>query len=92
MSRKDIFEIPDNPGSVVFYPGRNIIIDGENVREVRRDSACARDLLTDWAMEYCDKHHFNPVFAYTLGNLPILLGFVFDETSSSSSLCYAITV
>jgi hypothetical protein len=81
MSRKHIFEIPDNPGSVVFYVGREITIDGETIVEVKRDSACARDRLSDWALDYCYKHWFNPVFMHSTGNLPVLIGFVFDESS-----------
>ena len=40
MSRKQIFEIPENPDSVVFYAGREISIDGKTVVEVDRTSAC----------------------------------------------------
>jgi hypothetical protein len=36
------------------------------------------------AISYCEKHWFNPVFVYSTGNLPVLIGFVFDETSFNS--------
>ena len=84
MSRKYFFEIPDDPGSVVFYAGRKIAIDGKTVVEVDRKGACARQLMTDRALAYCEKHWFNPVFVYSTGNLPILIGFVFDEDSFNS--------
>jgi hypothetical protein len=84
MSRKQIFEIPDNPGSVVFYPGREISIDGKTVVEVDRRSACTRQFMSPRAITYCEKHHFNPVFMYSTGNLPVLIGFVFDEKSFNS--------
>jgi hypothetical protein len=84
MSKKQIFEIPDDPGSVVFYAGREISIDGKTVVEVDRTSACAGRLLSPRAMAYCEKHHFNPVFMYSTGNLPVLIGFVFDEKSYKS--------
>ena len=84
MSKKNLFEIPESPGSVVFYVGREITIDGKTVVEVDRNSACARHLITDGARAYCDKHHFNPVFMYSTGNLPVLIGFVFDEKSFKS--------
>jgi len=84
MSRKYFFEIPDDPGSVVFYAGRKIALDGKTVVEVDRKGACARQLMTGSALAYCEKHWFNPVFVYSAGNLPILIGFVFDEDSFNS--------
>ena len=84
MSKKCLFEIPDNPDSVVFYPGREINIDGKTTVEVDRNSACAQHLMSDGARAYCEKHWFNPVFMYSTGNLPVLIGFVFDETSFHS--------
>ena len=87
MSRKQIFEIPDSPGSVVFYAGREISIDGKTIVEVDRTSACFRQLMTDDARVYCEKHWFNPVFVYSDGNLPMLIGFVFDEESFNSFSC-----
>ena len=84
MSKKNLFEIPENPGSVVFYAGREINIDGKTVVEVERASACSRHLMTDGARAYCEKHWFNPVFMYSPGNLPVLIGFVFDEKSFNS--------
>jgi len=84
MSKKYIFEIPDNPDGIVFYPGREITIDGKTIVEVDRNSACARQLMSDRALAYCEKHWFNPVFMYSTGNLPVLIGFVFDETSFPS--------
>ena len=86
MSKKHIFEIPENPDSVVFYPGREINIDGKTIVEVDRNSACAQHLMSDGARAYCEKHWFNPVFMYSTGNLPVLIGFVFDETSFNSFL------
>ena len=79
MSKKHIFEIPDTQDSVVFYPGREINIDGETIVEVDRNSACARHLMAEGARAYCEKHWFNPVFMYSTGNLPVLIGFVFDR-------------
>ena len=87
MSRKQIFEIPENHGSVVFYAGREISIDGKTIVEVDTASACFRHLMTDDAREYCERHWFNPVFICSDGNLPILIGFVFDETSFNSFSC-----
>ena len=87
MSKKQIFEIPDDPGSVVFYAGREISIDGKTIVEVDRTSACFQHLLTEDARAYCEKHWFNPVFVYSDGNLPMLVGFVFDEPSSNSFSC-----
>ncbi|HVN66659.1 MAG TPA: hypothetical protein VMT31_08610 [Methanomicrobiales archaeon] len=84
MSKKNLFEIPEDPGSVVFYVGREINIDGKTVVEVDRNSACSRHLMTDGARAYCEKHCFNPVFVYSAGNLPVLIGFVFDEKSYHS--------
>ena len=84
MSKKHLFEIPDTPDSVVFYPGREINIDGKTIVEVDRTSGCARHLMGDGAIAYCEKHWFNPVFMYSAGNLPVLIGFVFDETSFNS--------
>jgi hypothetical protein len=84
MSKKDLFEIPENPESVVFYVGREIAIDGKSVVEVDRNSACARHLMPETARAYCEKHWFNPVFMYSTGNLPVLIGFVFDEKSFNS--------
>jgi hypothetical protein len=84
MSTKHLFEIPENPDSVVFYPGREINIDGKTVVEVDRKSGCARSLMGERAIAYCEKHHFNPVFVYSTGNLPVLIGFVFDEKSFNS--------
>jgi hypothetical protein len=84
MSKKQIFEIPDDPGSVVFQPGREISIDGRTIVEIELASACSRHLMTDGARAYCEKHRFNPVFVYSPGNLPVLIGFVFDEKSSDS--------
>jgi hypothetical protein len=91
MERKQIFEIPDDPGRVVFYAGREITIDGSTIVEVDRRSACTRHLMSPGAIEYCDKHWFNPVFVYSAGNLPVLIGFVFDETSFNSFSCHART-
>jgi hypothetical protein len=84
MSKKQIFEIPDDPGSVVFQPGREISLDGKTMVEVDLASACSRHLMTDGARAYCEKHRFNPVFVYSTGNLPVLIGFVFDEKSFHS--------
>jgi hypothetical protein len=84
MSKKYLFEIPENPDSVVFYAGREIAIDGKTVVEVDRTSACARQLMSHRAVTYCEKHSFNPVFMYSTGNLPVLIGFVFDEKSFNS--------
>ena len=84
MSKKYLFEIPDNPDSVVFYPGREINIDGKTIVEVDRNSACANHLMSPRATAYCEKHWFNPVFMYSTGNLPVLIGFVFDEESYNS--------
>jgi hypothetical protein len=92
MSKKHIFEIPDNPDSVVFYPGREIHIDGKTIVEVDRNSACAQHLMSDRAVAYCEKHCFNPVFMYSTGNLPVLIGFVFDEISFHSFSCVPRTV
>jgi hypothetical protein len=92
MSKKDLFEIPDNPESVVFYPGREIAIDGKTVVEVDRNSACARHLMPETARAYCEKHRFNPVFMYSTGNLPVLIGFVFDEESFNSFSCVQRTI
>jgi len=47
MSRKQIFEIPENPDSVIFYAGREISIDGKTIVEVDTASACFRHLMTD---------------------------------------------
>ena len=87
MSKKHLFEIPDTPDSVVFYPGREINIDGKTTVEVDRTSACAEHLMSDGARAYCEKHWFNPVFMYSTGNLPVLIGFVFDEESYNSFSC-----
>jgi hypothetical protein len=84
MSKKYLFEIPDTPESIVFYVGREITIDGKTVVEVDRRSACARSLMSHGAIAYCEKHWFNPVFVYSTGNLPVLIGFVFDEDSFNS--------
>jgi hypothetical protein len=84
MSRKQIFEIPDDSGSIVCYPGREISIDGKAVVEVDRKSPCARQMMSPRALAYCETHRFNPVFMYSTGNLPVLIGFVFDETSFNS--------
>ena len=92
MSKKHIFEIPDTQDSVVFYPGREINIDGETIVEVDRNSACARHLMAEGARAYCEKHWFNPVFMYSTGNLPVLIGFVFDEESYNSFSCVHRTV
>ena len=92
MCKKHIFEIPENPDSVVFYPGREITIDGKTIVEVDRNSACAQKLMSDGARAYCEKHWFNPVFMYSTGNLPVLIGFVFDETSFKSFSCVPRTV
>jgi len=91
MSKKDLFEIPENPESIVFYPGREINIDGKTVVEVDRRSQCARQLMSHGAIEYCEKHWFNPVFVYSTGNLPVLIGFVFDEKSFNSFSCVSRT-
>jgi hypothetical protein len=45
--------------------------------------------MTDGARAYCEKHWFNPVFVYSTGNLPVLIGFVFDEKSEHSFSCIA---
>ena len=87
MNKKQIFEIPESPGSVIFYAGREISIDGKTIVEVDRTSACFRNLMTETAREYCEKHWFNPVFVYSDGNLPMLIGFVFDENSFNSFSC-----
>jgi hypothetical protein len=87
MSRKQIFEIPDDPGSVVFQPGREISIDGRTIVEIELASACSRHLMTDGARAYCEKHCLKPVFVYSTGNLPVLIGFVFDEESYTSFSC-----
>jgi len=87
MSKKQLFEIPDAPGSVVFYLGREIVIDGKTIVEVDRTSGCARHLMSEGALTYCEKHLFNPVFMYSTGNLPVLIGFVFDESSFNSFSC-----
>jgi hypothetical protein len=87
MSKKQIFEIPDDPESVVFYAGREISIDGKTIVEMGLASACSRHLMTDGARAYCEKHWFNPVFVYSPGNLPVLIGFVFDEKSYHSFSC-----
>ena len=87
MSKKQIFEIPEDPGSVVFQPGREISIDGKTIVEVDRKSECARHLMSPTAIGYCEEHWFNPVFVYTAGNLPVLIGFVFDEESYTSFPC-----
>jgi hypothetical protein len=87
MSKKQIFEIPDDPGSVVFQPGREISIDGRTIVELDPASACSRHLMTDGARAYCEKHCFHPVFVYSPGNLPVLIGFVFDEESYHSFSC-----
>ena len=87
MSKKYLFEIPENPGSVVCYPGREIAIDGKTIVEVDRRSPCARQLMSHGAIAYCDRHWFNPVFVYSTGNLPVLIGFVFDEISFTSFSC-----
>jgi hypothetical protein len=87
MDKKQIFEIPESPDSVVFYAGREISIDGKTIVEVDRTSACFRDLMTDAARAYCEKHCFNPVFVISAGNLPFLIGFVFDEKSFTSFSC-----
>jgi hypothetical protein len=87
MSKKNLFEIPETPDSVVFYPGREITIDGKTIVEVDRNSSCARHLMSEGATAYCEKHWFNPVFMYSTGNLPVLIGFVFDETSFNSFSC-----
>lgn len=87
MSKKYLFEIPENPDSVVFYVGREITIDGKITVEVDRTSACAQHLMSDEARAYCEKHWFNPVFMYSTGNLPVLIGFVFDEISFNSFSC-----
>ena len=84
MSKKDLFEIPENPESIVFYPGREIDIDGKTVVEVDRRSPCATQLMSHGAIGYCEKHWLNPVFMYSTGNLPVLIGFVFDEKSFNS--------
>jgi hypothetical protein len=84
MSKKYLFEIPESPDSVVFYLGREINIDGKTVVEVDRKSTCARSLMSHGAIAYCEKHWFNPVFMYSTGNLPVLIGFVFDEKSFNS--------
>jgi hypothetical protein len=84
MSKKNLFEIPENPDSIIFYPGREINIDGKTTVEVDRTSACAQHLMSDGARAYCEKHWFNPVFMYSTGNLPVLIGFVFDEKSFNS--------
>jgi len=87
MSKKQIFEIPDTPDTVIFYAGREISIDGTTMVEVDRRSPCARQLMNPTALLYCDKHWFNPVFVYSAGNLPVLIGFVFDEKSFNSFSC-----
>ena len=84
MSKKYLFEIPEDPGTVVFRAGREIAIDGRTVVEVDLRSACAGRLMSPTAMAYCAKHWFNPVFLYSNGNLPVLIGFVFDEESFNS--------
>jgi hypothetical protein len=84
MSKKQIYEIPDDPESIVFYPGREISIDGKTIVEVDLKSQCATHLMSHRAMTYCEKHWFNPVFVYSAGNLPVLIGFVFDESSFNS--------
>lgn len=84
MCRKQIFEIPEDPESIVCYPGREISIDGKTIVEVERTSACSRHLMSEGALAYCEKHWFNPVFVYSTGNLPVLIGFVFDEKSFNS--------
>jgi hypothetical protein len=92
MSKKYLFEIPENPDSVVFYVGREIAIDGKTVVEVDRNSACARQRMSPGAIAYCEKHWFNPVFMHSTGNLPVLIGFVFDEKSFNSFSCVHRTV
>jgi hypothetical protein len=92
MQRKQIFEIPDTPDSVVFHAGREITIDGSTIVEVDRRSACTRHLMSPRAIAYCEKHWFNPVFVYSTGNLPVLIGFVFDEKSYNSFSCVPRTV
>jgi hypothetical protein len=92
MSKKYLFEIPENPDSVVCYLGREIAIDGKTVVEVDRRSACAGQLMSHGAIAYCEKHWFNPVFVYSTGNLPVLIGFVFDEISFKSFSCVPRTV
>ena len=87
MSKKNLFEIPESPELVVFRPGREISIDGKTVVEVDRRGPCARQLMSHGAIEYCEKHWFNPVFMYSTGNLPVLIGFVFDEQSFNSFSC-----
>lgn len=87
MSKKNLFEIPENPDSVIFYPGREINIDGKTTVEVDRTSACAGHLMSGEARSYCEKHWFNPVFMYSPGNIPVLIGFVFDEESYKSFSC-----
>jgi len=84
MSKKYLFEIPESPDTVVFRAGREIAIDGRTVVEVELKSACAGRLMSPTAMAYCAKHWFNPVFLYSNGNLPVLIGFVFDEESFNS--------
>ena len=49
MSKKYLFEIPENPDSIIFYPGREINIDGKTTVEVDRTSACAEHLMSDAA-------------------------------------------
>jgi hypothetical protein len=92
MRKKYLFEIPESPDSVVFYAGREIAIDGKIIVEVERNSACARQLMSHRAVTYCEKHHFNPVFVYSTGNLPVLIGFVFDEKSYKSFFSVPRTV
>ncbi|MDD1673876.1 MAG: hypothetical protein LUP99_05660 [Methanomicrobiales archaeon] len=92
MSKKYLFEIPENPDSVVFYVGREITIDGKITVEVDRNSECARHLMSPRATAYCEKHWFNPVFMYSTGNLPVLIGFVFDEESYNSFSCVHRTI
>ena len=84
MSKKNLFEIPESLESVVFRPGREIAIDGKTVVEVDRASQCAQQLMSHTAIAYCERHWFNPVFMYSTGNLPVLIGFVFDEKSYNS--------
>jgi len=87
MSKKQVFEIPDTPDRVVFRAGREINIDGRTTVEVDWKSQCARRLMSPRALAYCEKHRFNPVFLYSTGNLPVLIGFVFDENSFTSFSC-----
>jgi hypothetical protein len=76
--RKFLFEIPEENSNVI-YAGRSVAIDGKTVVEVARDSECYSELMSVWGKEYCTLRWFNPVFIYSTGNLPMLVGFVHGD-------------